>query len=131
MGGFPITVTDEGGNNPVMAFTLPPHTVAVWQSAPAATTPQIGSIGPLLGQSGISDTISGQGFGTATGKVMFGSSSAVVSSWSDSTVSFTVPGVPPGGYNVQLTTNSGATSNTVPFKVLSGSLIPVTFTVNN
>jgi len=42
-----------------------------------------------------------------------------------------VPSVPPGDYNVQLTTNSGATSNTVPFKVLSGPLIPVTFTVNN
>jgi glycosidase len=132
LGGFPITVTNVGGNNPVAAFTLPPHTVAVWQSAPAAAAPQIGSIGPLLGQPGITATIAGQGFGAVTGKVMFGSTPApAVNSWSDTAVTFSVPGVMPGRYNVQLTTNSGATSNTVSFTVLTGPLIPVTFTVTN
>ncbi len=132
LGGFGITVTNgSGNNNPVTAFSLPPHTVAVWQSAPAAAAPQIGSIGPLLGQSGISATIAGQGFGVAMGKVMFGSTAAAVNSWSDTTVTFSVPGVTPGSYNVQLTTNSGATSNTMSFTVLTGPLIPVTFTVTN
>jgi hypothetical protein len=132
LGGFSIQVNSgTGGNDPVTVFSLPPHTVAVWQSAPAATAPQIGSIGPLLGQSGISATIVGQGFGTAMGKVMFGSTSFAASSWSDTTVTFSVPGVAPGSYNVQLTTNSGAASNTVSFTVLTGPLIPVTFTVNN
>jgi glycosidase len=129
LGGFAITVTNgSAGNNPVTPFTLPPHTVAVWQSAPTVAAPQIGSIGPLLGQSGISATIGGQDFGTTTGKVMFGTTTATTNSWSDSTVTFTVPGVTPGNYNVQLVTNSGAA--TVPFTVLTGPLIPVTFTVN-
>jgi glycosidase len=131
LGGFPIAVTNGGGNNPVTAFSLAPHTVAVWQSAPAATAPQIGSIGPLLGQAGITATIAGQGFGAAKGKVMFGSTSATVSSWSDTTVTFAVPGVTPGSYSVQLTTNSGTAANTVPFTALTGPLIPVTFTVTN
>ncbi len=131
LGGFGIAVTNGNGNNPVTPFSLPPHTVAVWQSAPAATAPQIGSIGPLLGQSGITATIAGQGFRAIAGKVMFGSTSFAASSWSDTTVTFLVPGVTPGSYNVQLTTNSGAASNTVPFTVLTGPLIPVTFTVNS
>ena len=131
LGGFQITVTNGGGNNPVTPFSLPPHTVAVWQSAPAAAAPQIGSIGPLLGQCGITATIAGQGFGTVMGKGMFGSTSLVASSWSDTTVTFSVPGVMSGSYNVQLTTNSGAASNTVSFTVLTGPLIPVTFTVTN
>lgn len=133
LGGFSIAVTNGTGNNdPVTAFSLAPHTVAVWQSAPAATAPQIGSIGPLLGQAGISVTIAGQGFGAAKGTVMFGSTSAAVSSWSDTTVTFAVPpGITPTKYNVQLTTNSGTAANTVPFTVLTGPLIPVTFTVTN
>jgi glycosidase len=131
LGGFAITVTNGNGNNPVTAFPLSPHTVAVWQAAPAAVAPQVGSIGPLLGQSGTRVTIAGQGFGAVAGKVMFGSTSAVVGSWSDSTVSFSVPSVTPGSYSVQLITNSGAAANTIPFTVLTGPLIPVTFTVNN
>jgi glycosidase len=132
LGGFGIAVTSgTGNNNPVTAFSLPPHTVAVWHSAPAAAAPQVGSIGPLLGQPGISATIAGQGFGTPTGKIMFGATSAVVNSWSDSTVTFNVPAVVPAGYNVQLVTSSNTASNTIPFTVLTGRQIPVTFTVNN
>ena len=131
LGGFGISVNSGGGNNPVTAFSLPAHTVAVWQASPPASAPQAGSIGPLLGQAGISATISGQGFGAATGKVMLGSTAATVTSWSDATVTFTVPRVAPGGTNVQLLTSGGAASNTMPFTVLTGPLIPTTFTVNN
>ena len=131
LGGFSIAVTGTGANNPVTPFMLAPHTVSVWQTAPAANTPQVGSIGPLLGQSGIIATIGGQGFGTATGKINFGTTASLVSSWSDNTVTFAVPTVTPGSYSIQLTTSSGAGSNSVPFTVLTGPLIPVTFTVTN
>jgi len=132
LGGFGIAVTSgTGNNNPVTAFSLPPHTVAVWQSAPPAAAPQVGSIGPLLGQPGISATIAGQGFGTLTGKVMFGSALASVSSWSDTTVTFSVPAVTGGSSSVKLTTNSGTAANALQFTVLTGRLIPVTFTVTN
>ena len=131
LGGFAITVNSGGGNNPVTAFSLPAHTVAVWQASPPASAPLAGSVGPLLGQAGISAMISGQGFGAATGKVMLGSTAAAISSWSDASVTFTIPRVTAGPYNVQLVTSGGAASNTIPFTVLTGPQIPATFTVNN
>ncbi|HXY16079.1 MAG TPA: alpha-amylase family glycosyl hydrolase [Terriglobales bacterium] len=136
MGGFSITVTNGNpNNNPVANFNLPTHTVAVWQFTTAATAPQVGSIGPLLGQSGITATIAGQGFGSSTGTVKFvstsGATATTTNTWSDSAVTFTVPSAAPGAYQVQLVTSSGTNANTVPFTVLTGPLIPVTFTVNN
>src|SRR5207244_9452090 len=57
LGGLPITVSSgSGGNNPVATFTLPAHTVSVWQFTEGAATPQIGSIGPTVGQSGVKVT---------------------------------------------------------------------------
>ena len=132
MGGFSIAVTNGNpNNNPVTNFNLPIHTVAVWQFASAATAPQVGSIGPLLGQPGITATIAGQGFGSSAGKIMFGATAATTNTWSDTTVTFTVPPAAPGTYEVQLVASSGSNANTVPFTVLTGPLIPVTFTVNN
>ena len=132
LGGFGITVNSgTGGNNPVTAFTLPAHTVAVWQATATATAPQAGSIGPTVGQSGVQVTIAGKGFGGATGSVLFGTTAATIVSWSDSQVVFTVPSVSPGVYNVQLKNSGGTAANTIQFKVLTAKLIPVTFTVNN
>ena len=43
LGGSGITV---GSGGAVTAFTLPAHTVAVWQYTTSATAPQVGSINP-------------------------------------------------------------------------------------
>jgi hypothetical protein len=77
-------------------------------------------------------TIAGKGFGTSTGSVTFGTTAATVTAWSDSSVTFTVPNVANGLYNVQLA-NAAHTNaaNTIQFTVLTAKLIPVTFTVNN
>lgn len=132
LGGFGITVsTGSGGNNPVTAFTLPAHTVAVWQATATATAPQVGSIGPTVGQSGVQVTIAGKGFGASTGSVLFGTTAASIVSWSDAQVVFNVPSVAAGVYNVQLKNSGGTAANTIQFKVLTAKLIPVTFTVNN
>jgi glycosidase len=132
LGGSGISVSaGTGGNNPVTAFTLPAHTVAVWQTTAAAAAPEVGSIGPTLGQSGVHVTIAGKGFGGSTGSVLFGATAASVVSWSDSQVVFSVPNVTPGVYNVQLKSSGGTLANTIQFKVLTAKLIPVTFTVNN
>jgi glycosidase len=132
LGGFGITVgSGSGGNNPVTSFTLPAHTVAVWQTAATPAAPEVGSIGPTVGQSGVRVTIAGKGFGTATGSVLLGATAASVVSWSDAQVIFTVPNVSAGVYNVQLKNSSGTAANTIQFKVLTAKLIPVTFTVNN
>jgi glycosidase len=132
LGGIGISVSSgTGGNNPVTPFTLPAHTVAVWQITASATAPEVGSIGPTVGQAGVQVTIAGKGFGSAAGSVLFGSTAAGIVSWSDSEVAFKVPGVSPGVYNVQLKNSSGTAANAIQFKVLTAKLIPVTFTVNN
>jgi glycosidase len=132
MGGSSITVgTGSGGNNPVTGFTLSAHTVAVWQVVGSIPAPEVGSIGPTIAQPGVKVTIAGQGFGSSTGSVNFNGTNATINSWSSNSVSFTVPSVANGVYNVQLKNSSGTAANTIQFTVLTAQLIPVTFTVNN
>jgi glycosidase len=132
LGGSSITVgSGSGGNNPVTTFTLPAHTVAVWHVVASATGPQVGSIGPTVGQPGLKVTIAGKGFGAATGTVLFGATASTINSWSDTSVTFTVPSVGAGVTTVQLKNSGGTAANTIQFTVLTAKLIPVTFTVNN
>ncbi len=132
LGGSSLTVAaGTGGNNPANNFTLPAHTVAVWQAVGTPTAPEVGSIGPTVGQPGMKVSIAGKGFGTATGQVLFGATASSIQSWSDSSVVFTVPNVTNGIYQAQLKNSSGTAANTIQFTVLTAQLIPVTFTVNN
>jgi glycosidase len=132
LGGSGITVTSGSvGNNPVNNFTLAAHTVAVWQATATATAPQVGSIGPTVGQPGLKVVIAGKGFGASTGSVLFGATAATINSWSDTSVTFTVPSVTNGVYQVQLKNSGGTAANTIQFTVLTAKLIPVTFTVNS
>jgi len=134
LGGSGITVsTGSGGNNPVAAFSLPAHTVAVWQFAEGAASPEIGSAGPTEAQAGVKITIGGKNFGATqgTGSVKFGTTSATINSWSDTNIVATVPSVTNGSYSVTVTANGGAVSNGIQVTVLTAKLIPVTFTVNN
>jgi len=130
--GSSLTVSaGSGGNNPATNYTIAPASVSVWQYQVNATTPEVGSIGPRIGQPGMTVTIAGDGFGNATGSVLFGSTTATIKSWSNSSVTFTVPSVTNGSYNVQLKNSVGTAANTIAFTVLTAKLIPVTFTVNN
>lgn len=128
LGGSGITVNSGGS---VSTFTLPAHTVAVWQSTASASAPQVGSIGPTVGQPSMKVTIAGKGFGASTGSVWFGTTSATIQSWSDTSVTFTVPSVANGVYSVTLKNSGGTAANAIQFTVLTAKLIPVTFTVNN
>lgn len=132
LGGSSITVSSgSGGNNPVTTFTLPAHTVGVWQYTEGASTPQIGSIGPTAGQAGVQTVIAGKNFGSTTGTVKFGTTSATVNSWSPTSITVTTPSVTNGNYNVTVTNSSSQVSNSISYTVLTAKLIPVTFTVNN
>ncbi len=52
--GISLTVASgSGGNNPANNLSLPAHSVSVWQASSAATTPEVGSIGPTVGQPGM------------------------------------------------------------------------------
>jgi len=84
-----------------------------------------------VGQPGMTVTIAGDGFGAAAGSVMFGITAAPIQSWSNTAVTFTVPAVSNGNYNVQVNANGGAAANPIAFTVLGAKLIPVTFTVHN
>jgi hypothetical protein len=131
-GGNGLTVTaGSGGNNPASNYTMASHSASVWQYQVNATVPEVGSIGPRVGQPGMAVTIAGDGFGAAPGSVLFGTTAAAIQSWSNTAVAFTVPAVTNGAYNVQLKSNSGAAANTIAFTVLAAKLIPATFTVNN
>ena len=132
LGGLSITVsTGSGGNNPVSSFTLPAHTVSVWQFTEGASTPEIGSIGPTSGQSGVKVTIAGKDFGSSTGTVKFGTTTATVTSWTPTQIVATTPSVTNGNYNVTVTNTSSQVSNGIQYTVLTAKLIPITFTVNN
>jgi glycosidase len=132
LGGSSITVTTgSGGNNPVTNFTLPAHTVGVWQFTEGASTPQIGSVGPTAGQSGVRVTIAGRNFGAAAGSVKFGTTSATIISWSAAQIVCTTPAIANGNYNVTVTNSTSQVSNGIQYTVLTAKLIPVTFTVNN
>lgn len=130
--GSSLTVAaGGGGNNPASDFKIAPHSISVWQKQQAATAPQVGSIGPHTGQPGITVAIAGDGFGTASGSVLFASTPATIQAWSNASVTFTVPVVPNGKYDVQLKSSGGAPANTIPYTVLAARLIPITFTVHN
>jgi hypothetical protein len=79
----------------------------------------------------MSVTIAGDQFGSAKGSVTVNGTAAAIQSWSNASVTFTVPNVTNGVYPVQLAAASGAKANTIQFTVLTAKLIPVTFTVNN
>ncbi len=123
--------TGSGGNNPTNGFAIPANSVSVWQVAGGEPGPSVGSIGPTVGQPGTLVTLAGDNFGTATGSVKVNGTAAAVKSWSNTSVTFTVPSVANGVTTAQLTTSAGTAANTIQFTVLAAKLIPVTFTVNN
>jgi glycosidase len=132
LSGVSLTVQSGNGvNNPASSFTLPAHTVAVWQSVGKPSAPEVGSIGPTVGQPGQLVTVAGKGFGSSAGQVLFGSTPASTQSWSDTAISLKVPSVANGIYQVQVKNVSGTAANTIQFTVLTAQLIPVTFTVTN
>src|SRR5256714_1508235 len=60
LGGSSITVSNgTGGNNPVAAFSLPAHTVAVWQYTEGPALPEVGSVRPTSAQPSVRVTIGG------------------------------------------------------------------------
>ena len=124
-------VAGAGGNNPANTVTLAANSVSVWQVASAASGPSVGSIGPTVGQPGMSVTIAGDGFGASKGSVAVCGSAANIGAWGNASVTFTVPKVANGVCQVQLKSKSGVAANAIQFTVLAAKLVPVTFTVNN
>jgi hypothetical protein len=131
LGGLPLTVTGATGNNPANSFTMPPHSVSVWQLT-ASGTPMAGAITPRMGQPGTHVAITGTGFGSTAGAVNLDGTAAGVVSWADDTVVFAVPAMSAASHSIAMTTAAGASVSipaNVTFTVLEAALIPVTFTL--
>lgn len=132
LGGTSLTVTSAAGtDHPAGNVSLAAHSVSVWQRHSNPATPEVGSIGPHVGQPGMIVTIAGDGFGITKGSVLFGSTAAAVQSWTNTAVTIAVPGVTNGMYNVQVKSAQGSLANPVAFTVLAAKLVPVTFTVHH
>jgi hypothetical protein len=132
MGGVSVTVTGTGGENDAAAnFTLPHRSVSVWVAAGKAG-PAIGSITPRVANAGALMTISGAGFGTTRGQVLFIVGGlkvpAKVVKWMDGEITAEVPSVSAGPVDVVVGRGT-ASSNRAPFLVATGKLIPVNFSV--
>lgn len=125
-GGTSISVNNGAVGN----FTLGANQVSVWQyTASENAAPAIGSVGPNLSKPGDKVIIDGQGFGSSTGTVKFGTTSAVINSWSAHSITATVPNIAGGMYNVQVC--AASCSNNYQTRVSSAAQVAVTFTVNN
>src|SRR5579864_469751 len=88
----------------------------------ALSTPQITTLSPSSGPVNTTVTITGSGFGALQGSsaVMFGSTEATATQWSNTAIVVTVP---TGATTSSVTvTVAGATSNTVTFTVGTGTI---------
>jgi hypothetical protein len=89
--------------------------VALKGSSSGGIPPHINNLTPISGAGGSSFTISGS-FGSSPGTVLFGSVTAT-NTWGSSSILAQVPSnLPPGMYNVQVSTSAGL-SNTQPFMI--------------
>ena len=129
LGGNSISVSGSGAVTP---FFLAAGEVGVWQRAAGQSNPQVGHVGPMMGQAGHTVTIDGRGFGSQTGQVFFGTSSASIQSWSDSQIIAYIPSISAGKHGVSVRRSNGANSNVYPaYEILSGDQVSVRFIVNN
>ena len=78
--------------------------------------PTIGSLSPNAGDPGTSVVIAGSSFGAAQGSVTFNGVAAVVTSWSDTSITAQAP-VGAGSGNVVATSAAGHSSNAVGFNM--------------
>jgi glycosidase len=129
LNGNAITVNSDKSVSP---FTLSAGEVGVWSYSKKETLPHIGHVGPMMGQVGHTVTIDGEGFGVSPGKVLFGSASATIVSWTDYQIIAKVPIVTPGIYDITVKNASGTSSNSYDkFEVLTNDQVSIRFVVHN
>ncbi|MEW5798459.1 MAG: IPT/TIG domain-containing protein, partial [Bacteroidota bacterium] len=94
-----------------------------FKSFSPSTTPSISSFTPSVGSVGTSVTINGSNFGATQGAggVQFGTTSAGISSWSNTQIIATVPSLAAGNYTITVLTGNGNVSSSTQFAVLSST----------
>lgn len=102
---------------------------------PGSGAPSITSVSPATATPGTAVHVTGANFGNTQGAsvVRFGSATGTVQSWSATSITAFVPGLPAGVANVTVTVG-GATSNAAAFTVASpggGAACHVTYSIVN
>src|SRR3977135_2263827 len=72
-----------------------------------SASPMLASIAPTSGKVTTIVTLTGTLFGSAQGSVTFGGTAATIQSWSDTSITATVPDVLPGNVDVVVTSGGG------------------------
>ena len=98
-----VVVTANGVASNGVTFTVVPP-------------PVVSSVSPLTGTAGTAVTISGSNFGAATGTVKFNGTTALITSWSSTSISANVPALATSG-SVVVTTSIGLASNSTSFTI--------------
>ncbi|MBV8529343.1 MAG: IPT/TIG domain-containing protein [Candidatus Dormibacteraeota bacterium] len=86
-----ITVPDTAVNNSAIALTRADGSAIAVSDKLTTVTARVDGISPSSAKPGDAVTVSGGGFGTTAGTVSLASASATVSSWSPTSITFTVP----------------------------------------
>jgi glycosidase len=128
LSGNSISVDITGA---ISNFILKARGVAVWQYTKSGSTPNIGHVGPMQGRAGHTITIDGEGFGSTTGTVKFGTANATIQSWSNNQIKVTVPTVASGKYDVSVIHSNGTLSNVYDQFEILGKQVSVRFVVHD
>lgn len=106
-----IPVPDTAVSNSTVALTRAFDNAAISVPGQQTVNARVDSITPTSAQPGDAVTVAGGGFGTTAGTVSLASASATVSSWSPTSITFTVPAAGQSGQLTITPVDTGAPAN--------------------
>lgn len=113
---------DNKGN--VAEFDMKANEVDVWEFKSDNSDTVIGNVDPSLGITGNMITISGTGFGSEHGQVLFDDKSTEIVEWNDKLIKIKIANTVPGLHDIVVKTVSGKKTVYPNFEVLTTSQIP-------
>lgn len=116
-------------NRGTATITLAPSSFSVWTLAKNSDRPIIASVRPPVVNGGIPVTVSGTGFGAASGRVKVANEYMNVIYWSDTSIKFSAPHLVHGGQKVCVERRDGTVSNGADLQIAESKLIPIRFIV--
>ena len=106
-----ITVPDTAVSKSTVALTRAFDNAAIAVPGTLTVNARVDGIAPASAQPGDAVTVAGGGFGTTAGTVTLASASATVSSWSPTSITFTVPSAGQSGQLTITPVDTGAPAN--------------------
>ena len=119
-----ITVPDTAVSSSAIALTRAADNAAIAVPGALTVDARVDSISPTTAQPGGAVTVAGGGFGTHPGTVTLASANATVSSWSPTSITFTVPAAAQTGQLTITPVDTGAPANEPSLTVTRPVSIP-------